>query len=100
MKTLTQSQAKVIMWNKVTNLSQEERLNASKIAAKVGIDRRTVKRYLSITEQEFSGFIQSGRQYVRKLEPYHGFVKKLLGIDSELSAASIEIGRASCRERV
>jgi transposase len=90
MKTRTQSQANVIMWNKVTNLSREERLNASKIAAKVGIDRRTVKRYLSITEQEFSEFIQSGRQYVRKLEPYNGFVKKLLGIDSELSAASIE----------
>lgn len=90
MKTLTQSQQSVIMWNKVKNLSLEERLNDSEIAAKVGIDRRTVKRYRSMNEQEFSEYIQSKRQFNRKLDPYHSFVKKLLEKDSELSASAIE----------
>jgi len=90
MKTLTQSQLKVIMWYKVRNLFKEERLNSSKIAVKLGIDRRTVKRYLFMSEKEFSLYIASDRQYERKLNPYYSFVKNLLELDCELSASAIE----------
>lgn len=91
MKTLTQSHLRVIMWNKVMNLSQESNFSARKIAHLLGLDPRTVRSYQSMSEKEFYSSVNEGiRKYVRRLDAYYDFVKKLLNSDSELTAAAIE----------
>ena len=91
MKTLTQSRQRVIMWNKVKYFSQERKYSARKIARVLGLDPRTVRSYLSMSEQEFYTSInERTRQYERRLDAYYDFVKKLLNMDSELTAAAIE----------
>lgn len=80
---------KIYMWYKVNEL-KEEGLNKSQIARKVGLYRGTVRKYLSMTEEEYHN------RYVRKKETksvlniYEGFVKKQLDQYIDFSAAQIE----------
>lgn len=91
MKTLTQSRQRVIMWNKVKYFSQERKYSARKIARVLGLVPRTVRSYLSMSEQEFyTSISERPRQYERRLDAYYDFVKKLLNMDLELTAAAIE----------
>lgn len=87
----TQEQAKrLLMWYKVKELSEENSYSCNKIAGILGIDRRTVSRYLSMSEGEFIDFISKPRVYKRLLSVYHPDVKKMLKVDQDLPAAVIE----------
>ena len=49
------------------------------------IDRRTVSRYLSMSEQEYEAFIASGSERNKKLGPYEDFVRQRLEQDARLA---------------
>lgn len=86
----TQEQAKrLFMWYKVKELSEENSYSCNKIAGILGIDRRTVSRYLSMSEGEFIDFISKPRVYKRLLSVYHPDVKKMLKVDQDLPAAQL-----------
>ena len=90
MKTQTQTLRKVFMWYEVKELSSIPGNSDSKIAQKLGIDRRTVSRYKKMSETEFIEFAGRQRVYGRFLSPYYPDVLALLRIDNGLPAAVIE----------
>lgn len=77
------------MWYKVKELS-EKGFNKSQISRKIGIDRRTVKRYLIMEEEEFHDWIRQEKNLPRKLAAYADFVKNELDEHADLSAAQVE----------
>jgi transposase len=81
---------KIVMWYKVKELSQNEGLNKSQIAKELGIDRGTVRRYLSMDEENFHQWLASPRQMPPKLIKYYDYVKETLKNKPYLSAAQIE----------
>jgi transposase len=80
---------KVFMWYKVKELWGQG-LNKSQIKEELGIDRSTIRRYLSMTENQFLEWIQAPRHLPKKLNEYYSFVKGLLTRAPYLSAAQVE----------
>ena len=73
MKTQTQQFKKTIMWYKVTELNSKG-FNKSQISKAVGIDRSTVRKYLSMVEVDFIAWISNPKpssQEVAKLCSLH-----------------------------
>jgi len=82
-KTQTQ---KWIMYHEV-HKQQREGLKPSQIARELGIDRRTVKKYLSMSEDEYLTFIDSQLIRNKVLAPYENFVRTRLEQCADASAA-------------
>jgi len=78
------------MWYQVKELKETKRLNTSQISKRTGLARKTVRRYLKMSEEEFHGWIGKSKNLPKKLSDYMPFVKKELEACSELSAAQIE----------
>lgn len=74
MNTLSSSSfsKKLFMWHKVNKLHLSG-LNKSQISRELGIDRGTVRRYLSMSEEEFLNSSVCNRIYNHKLECYENF---------------------------
>jgi transposase len=89
MKALDKHQKKVFMWYKVKEL-QLKGFNKSQIALEVGIHRKTVRKYLTMTEERFHKWIEQSKNLPKKLQLYHHYVYKLLDAHPYLSAAQIE----------
>ena len=87
------------MWYQVQELDKAG-LTKSQIHRQTGLDRATVGKYLTMNEHQFSSWVNNAKNMKLKLSVYMPFVKKELEGFPDLSAAQIEIGRASCRERV
>jgi transposase len=83
----TQKSRRIIMWNKVKELS-EIGLNKSQIAIELSIDRKTVKKMLRMSLDEYLALQPEGR--TKKLEPYESFIYDLLDEFPFLSSAVIE----------
>ena len=64
-------------------------LKPAQIARELVIDRRTVKKYLSMSEEEYLEFINSQTQRHRLLSSYEGFVRTRLELCPEASAAQV-----------
>lgn len=64
-------------------------LRPSQIARELGMDRRTVKKYLSMSEEEYMEFIYRQSQRQLLLSPYEGFVKDRLELCPDASAAQV-----------
>lgn len=77
------------MWYKVTDLKSNG-LNKSQISYETGLDRKTVRKYLSMSASEFQEWVLKGRNVDYKLSPYYRFVKEQLKAAEFLSAAQIE----------
>jgi predicted transcriptional regulator len=77
MKALNKHPKKVFMWYKVNELKSKG-FNKTQIAIEVGIHRKTVRKYLSMNEEEFYRWIEKGKNLPKKLQIYHSFVHKLL----------------------
>lgn len=75
------------MWNKVKELS-EIGLNKSQIAIELSIDRKTVKKMLRMSLDEYLKLLPEER--TKKLEPYESFIYDLLDEFPFLSSAVIE----------
>ena len=77
------------MWYKVKEL-WENGLNKSQIKVELGIDRSTIRKYVSMSEDQFLEWIQTPRHLPKKLKEYYSFVKDLLDNAPYLSAAQVE----------
>ena len=73
---------KIVMWYKVKNLKESEGLNKSQIAKELGIDRSTVRRYLSMDEERINSdnFLRAHRSYLVNL--HH--IEKIQGCCEQL----------------
>jgi transposase len=89
MKALDKHQKKVFMWYKVKELHSNG-LNKSQIALEVGIHRKTVRKYLSMSEESFHKWLEKSRNLPKKLQLYYDYVHKKLEAHPYLSAAQIE----------
>jgi transposase len=89
MKTKNNNLKKVIMWYKVNELKLRG-LNKSQISNELGLDRATVRRYQSMTEEEFQQWLSQTRRLPKKLRSYYNYVKELLEAHEYLSASQIE----------
>jgi transposase len=77
------------MYNKVKELLREG-LSIRQISRNTGLDRVTVRKYLRMTEEEFSDFLALQKQRNRKLQPYEEFIKKRVTDYPDCSAAQVE----------
>ena len=59
---------------------KRDRFSNLRISQELGIDRRTVKFYLSKDESQYEEFIQSHEERKRELTPYEEFVKSKLDL--------------------
>ena len=77
------------MWYKVTELNSQG-FNKSQISKAVGIDRATVRKYLSMVEVDFIAWISNPKRRPKKLQDYVHYIKKTLEEHPYLSSAQIE----------
>jgi transposase len=77
------------MWHKVKELN-DEKLSKSQISRQLGIDRATVRKYLSMNESAFYLWISKPRHLPKKLQAHYYFIKDQLDKCNDLSAAQIE----------
>jgi len=89
MKVSNKHQKKVFMWYKVKELFSKG-LNKTQIAIEVGIHRKTVRKYLSMSESEFHSWMEQTKNLPRKLHEYYDYVRQLLESYPYLSAAQVE----------
>jgi transposase len=80
---------KTFMWYKVQELFSKG-LNKTQISFEVGIHRKTVRKYLNMSEEEFYKWIEQPKNQPRKLNDYYEYVQKLLEAQPYLSAAQVE----------
>ena len=85
---LTSPERKLVMWCKCKELL-EKGLSQRQISRELGIDRKTVKSYLSMSREEFDASDVYQRHYKRKLDPYENYVKISLEAHPELSSSQI-----------
>lgn len=85
---LTSPERKLVMWYKCKELF-EKGLTKAQIARELGLSRRTVRRYLSMTLEQFQSSTTYKRVYAHKLDPYEWFVRRSLELHADLSASQI-----------
>jgi transposase len=89
MKALNKHQKKVFMWYKVKELHSNG-FNKSQIALEVGVHRKTVRKYLGMSEESFHKWLERSRNLPKKLQIYYDYVHNKLKAHPYLSAAQIE----------
>lgn len=77
------------MWYKVTELTSKG-FNKSQISLNLGIDRATVRKYLSFSETDFHQWVSKAQRRPKKLEEYYTKIKQWLEAHPYLSASQIE----------
>jgi predicted transcriptional regulator len=80
--------SKIMMYHLIHQMDHESH-SITKIAETFGINWRTVKRLLSMTEQEYVYELENGQSRKRSLEPYEGFIKDKPGTFGDTSAAQL-----------
>src|SRR5687768_8586179 len=80
--------AKFLMYHDIQRLHAEG-YSLVKISFIVGANRRTVSRYLAMTEKEFEAFLDSTSDRKKLLLPYEAFVKEKLTLYRDTSAAQM-----------
>jgi len=85
---LTSPERKLVMWYKCKELF-EKGLTKAQIARELDLSRRTVRRYLSMTLEQFQSSTTYKRIYAHKLDPYESFVRRSLELHADLSASQI-----------
>jgi len=80
---------RLTMYNEVKNLF-EKGLRISQISRSTGLDRKTVRKYLRMNDQEFQDHLSSMGCRRRKLEDYAEFVRGRIKQCPDCSAAQVE----------
>jgi len=80
--------SKIMMYHLIQQMDHEGH-SITKIAETFGINWRTVKRFLSMTEQEYVYELENGQIRKRSLEPYERFIKDKLTTFGDTSAAQL-----------
>ncbi len=71
-------------------------MNVSQIASHLVMDQRTIKKYLSMSEEEYLEYQGSLSYRLKKLKPYEDFVKERLEACQEASAAQVHDWLKEC----
>lgn len=77
------------MYNEFKNLFTEG-LSKSAIARKTGHDRKTVRKYLMMSEQELERHLERIGQHTKKLQRYEELVRSRIHQCMDCSAAQVE----------
>lgn len=85
---LERPERKLVMWYKVKELS-EKGLRQAQICRETGLDKKTVRRYLGMTYDEFVSSPTYHRMYVKLLDPYEDTVRRWLEAHNELSSSQV-----------
>ena len=85
---LTSPERKLVMWCKCKEFFGKG-LSIRQISRELGIDRKTVRRYLKMSRDEFESSDVYQRHYKRILDPYENYVKISLEAHPELSSSQI-----------
>ena len=85
---LTSPERKLVMWCKCKELFVKG-LSIRQISRELGIDRKTVRRYLKMSRDEFESSDVYRRHYKRLLDPFENYVKTSLEAHPELSSSQI-----------
>jgi transposase len=80
--------SKIMMYHLVKQMDYEGH-SITKIAEHFGINWRTVKRMLSMSEQEFTQGLEKGRLRKRSLDAYESFIKEKLTAYPDTSSAQM-----------
>ena len=87
--------AKLMMYHEVHRMSREG-YSTSKISQYLVLNRRTVARYLSMSEQEYEAFLIEQVDRKKVLLPYENFVKDRLERFQDTSAAQMHDWLKEC----
>lgn len=79
----------VTMFYEIRNLFAEGHTRSA-IARKLKLDRKTVRKYLRMNEQELEMSVERLSHRTRKLHPYEEFVSKRIEQCLDCSAAQVE----------
>ena len=79
---------KLIMYHEI-HKRRRDGFKSSQISRALGIDRRTVRKYLAMSEEEYLEFIHSQKDRDKLLEPYEEFIKTRLENCTDASAAQV-----------
>jgi len=79
---------KLIMYHEI-HKRHRDGLKSSQISRLLGLNRRTVRKYLAMSEEEYMEFIHSQKDRVKLLEPYEEFIKTRLDNCPDASAAQV-----------
>jgi len=79
---------KLIMYHEIHQRSRSG-WKPSQTASFLGVDRRTVKKYLAMSEQEYNDFLNRQEERKRKLDEYEQYVKKRVEDCPDASAAQV-----------
>lgn len=80
--------AKILMYHQVHQLDRDG-YSVSRISELLGINRRTAKKYLAMSEQEFEEFLARQSERKKELLRYEGFVRKRLKLYRDTTAAQM-----------
>ena len=84
------TQLKVLtMYNKIRNLFREG-LSKSAVSRQTGFDRKTVRKYLTMTEVELERTLEQLKHRTHKLSPYEEFIRQRIGLFPACTSAQVE----------
>ena len=78
----------MIMYHEIHKQDRDDK-KPSQIASCLGMDTRTIKKYLGMSEQEYLDYNEGLTNRTKKLLAYEGFVKEQLSRCQEASAAQV-----------
>jgi len=81
-------QSNWIVYHELHRLAREG-MNRAQIASYLVMDQRTIKKYLSMSEQEYLNYKGTLSSRLKKLKPYEDFVRERLEACQEASAAQV-----------
>lgn len=79
---------KLIMYHEV-HKRHRDGLKPSQISRDLGLDKRTIRKYIAMTEEEYLEFIHNQKDREKLLEPYEEFIKTRLEDCEDASAAQV-----------
>jgi len=79
----------VAMYYEIKNLFEEGHAKSA-IARRLGLDRKTVRKYAAMGEQELERMIERLSTRTRKLQPYEAYVRQRIEGCPDCSAAQVE----------
>lgn len=85
---LTSPQGKLVMWYKCKELF-EKGFTKAQICRTTHLDKKTVRRYLRMSCEEFINSQSYKRMYLKKLDPYEDIIRGWLEQHSDLSSSQI-----------
>jgi hypothetical protein len=85
----------LIMYHEIQQQKRKGK-QPSQIASFLGMDTRTTKKYLAMTEQEFDAYQQKLEQRSKRLAPYEDFVHRRLSDCLDASSAQVHDWLKEC----